>query len=500
VTISSMKTGTRISTKLLFSFAAMLLLVLALSYSSLTAISTLGRSLDHAVNTDTRKLEFSGEIHRGFEEMRADSTKLELSLVNMLVGKLNPKERVDGGECSNCHTRDNVLDQKQRFDGAARRLKENIAHLRPLAATDTEHDALNRIDRNVSQWLRLYEEYMRLASEQKFSAGHEIMLGKIYPLIDSLDKAADELVAEQRRLLNAATIEAQARVASSRGMAFGLLLTCVIAGCGVYWTVHGVNLTLREVAGQMEDVTHQMAAAASQISVSSGTLAEGAAKQAASLDDTSSSSEEINIMSQKSSEGSRQASDRMLEATQTVELANRTLHEMMSSMDAINTSSDNISRIIKVIDEIAFQTNILALNAAVEAARAGEAGMGFAVVAQEVRSLAQRCAEAARDTSRMIEQSIAFSQDGKEKFEQLAKSIQSITEIAAGARVLVDEVKKSSEEQTKGVEQIVNAISQAEKVTQSNAANAEENAAAGEELSSQSESLKNIVDNLIAMV
>ena len=497
----AVKLETRISAKLLLSFAAVLLLVLGLSYSSLSAIGGLGASLDHAVNANARKLQLVGEIHTGFEEMRAESTKVEMSLVNMLIVRLDVHEgAADGATCSSCHTRDYVASHKKRFDDAANSLKQRVLELRPIVDTAAEQQALDKIASGISQWLALYEEYMTLAWQHKFNDGHEVMLGKIYPLIEALDKTADQLLAEQQGLLKTASQDAQTRVSRSRNTAFVLLALCLVAGCAVCWTVHGVTVTLREFAREMREVTHQVAAAASRISSSSQTLARGAAEQAASLEETSSSSEEINIMSRKSAEGSQMASRKMEEAAQKVGEANRTLQQMMSSMDAINSSSDKISKIIKVIDEIAFQTNILALNAAVEAARAGDAGMGFAVVADEVRSLAQRCTQAARDTAGLIEESIAMSHDGKGKFELVAKAIRSITEIAAEAKFLVDGVSHSSLEQTQGVEQITRAITQAGRVTQANAASAEENATAGAELNAQSDTLKHVVEKLNELV
>jgi methyl-accepting chemotaxis protein len=169
-------------------------------------------------------------------------------------------------------------------------------------------------------------------------------------------------------------------------------------------------------------------------------------------------------------------------------------------MKDINTSSEKISKIIKVIDEIAFQTNILALNAAVEAARAGEAGMGFAVVADEVRNLAQRSAQAAKDTSQLIEESISCSQQGQTSLQQVAEAIHGITDSAIKVRVLVDEVKLSSQEQAHGVDQISKAMSQMEQVTQKAASGAEESAAAGEELNAQAETMRHVVSEIHAMV
>jgi methyl-accepting chemotaxis protein/methyl-accepting chemotaxis protein-1 (serine sensor receptor) len=244
----------------------------------------------------------------------------------------------------------------------------------------------------------------------------------------------------------------------------------------------------------------QVASAASQVSSSSQSLAQGSSEQAASLEETSASSEEINSMARKNSENSRVAADLMTQSQQKFVQTNQSLDQSLVAMAEINTQSDKIAKIIKVIDEIAFQTNILALNAAVEAARAGEAGMGFAVVADEVRNLAQRCAQAAKDTSALIEESIAKSNDGKVKVDQVATAIRAITEESNRIKMLVDEVNLGSQEQARGIEQIGKAITQMEQVTQKTAANAEESASAAEELNAQSETLKDIVERLTAMV
>jgi methyl-accepting chemotaxis protein/methyl-accepting chemotaxis protein-1 (serine sensor receptor) len=173
---------------------------------------------------------------------------------------------------------------------------------------------------------------------------------------------------------------------------------------------------------------------------------------------------------------------------------------MVSSMTSIKDSSNRVSKIIKTIDEIAFQTNILALNAAVEAARAGESGLGFAVVADEVRNLAQRCAQAARDTTGLIAESIEKAADGKDKVNKVARAMQEITGESGKVKILVEEVSVASQEQARGIEQIAQAIVQMEKVTQSTAAGAEESAAAAEELNAQSEALRSIVMRLSHLI
>jgi methyl-accepting chemotaxis protein/methyl-accepting chemotaxis protein-1 (serine sensor receptor) len=268
-------------------------------------------------------------------------------------------------------------------------------------------------------------------------------------------------------------------------------------------TIRKLNWQLQEVAGDLSESAEavgssssQVASASAQVASSSQSLAQGASEQAASLEETSASSEEITSMTRKNAENSRAAAQLTGEATEIVTAANHNLELMVGSMAEINASSDKIARIIKVIDEIAFQTNILALNAAVEAARAGEAGMGFAVVADEVRNLAQRCAQAAKDTAALIEESIVKSKDGKDKLDLVAKAIHEITANVTQVKTLVDEVKLGSEEQSHGIEQIAKAIAQMEQVTQKTAANAEEGASASEELTAQAGVMNDVVGKL----
>jgi methyl-accepting chemotaxis protein len=176
------------------------------------------------------------------------------------------------------------------------------------------------------------------------------------------------------------------------------------------------------------------------------------------------------------------------------------METMTKAMDAIKTSSRNIGKIIKTIDEIAFQTNILALNAAVEAARAGEAGLGFAIVAEEVRTLAQRSAQAARETAERIDDSIQKSEHGAEFSGKVAQSLQDIVSKARGVDELVAEIAAASDEQSQGLVQIVTAVSQIDRVTQSNAASAQESAATTINMNAEVGVLRNAVEELRALL
>jgi methyl-accepting chemotaxis protein len=280
-----------------------------------------------------------------------------------------------------------------------------------------------------------------------------------------------------------------------------MLLVCFAAIGMIAWmVVRGVNGSLRRAVTGLTEGAAQITSAAAQVSSAAQSLAQGTSEQAASLEETSASSQEMSSMTTRNAESSRQSAELMTVVDQRMFDANQKLDQMVVSMRDISSSSEKISKIIKAIDEIAFQTNILALNAAVEAARAGEAGMGFAVVADEVRNLAQRSAQAAKDTSQLIEESISCSQQGQTRLQQVAEAIHGITESASKVRVLVDEVKLGSQEQANGVEQISKAMSQMEQVTQKSASGAEESAAAGEELSAQAEAMRRVVHDIHCMV
>jgi len=250
----------------------------------------------------------------------------------------------------------------------------------------------------------------------------------------------------------------------------------------------------------MTKAADQVASASSQVAQSSQQMAEGASEQASSLEETSSSLEEMASMAKQNAENARQANTMANEVRQGAEKSRDAMVRMSEAISKIKTSSDETAKILKTIDEIAFQTNLLALNAAVEAARAGEAGKGFAVVAEEVRNLAQRSAEAAKNTSSLIEEShknadngVAVSGEVEGVLKQIVEGVQKVTQ-------LMTEVAVASDEQAQGVEQINTAVAQMDKVTQSDAANAEELASASEELSAQARELNDMVGVLVTIV
>ena len=280
----------------------------------------------------------------------------------------------------------------------------------------------------------------------------------------------------------------------------GLSVLVVVVGCFQVLNRRLIVKPLHAISQELLEGASRVRSASGQLEEASQSIAAGAVEQAATVEETSASTVEINAMTQANADHAKSAAALMDEAAGGVNQANLKLEEMVISMREIAQSSDSIGKIIKVIDDLAFQTNVLALNAAVEAARAGEAGLGFAVVADEVRNLAQKSAQAAKDTAALIEDSRSRSQQGGGRLQEVGNAIAHVTELSGSVKVLMQQVAGGNEEQARGIEQISAAVQQMEQVVQVAAQKAQENEISTADLRQQSETLEGIVTRLTAII
>ena len=300
----------------------------------------------------------------------------------------------------------------------------------------------------------------------------------------------------------ATTTRGQARALSGATflVLIGLLVAMALGVVIATSLTRGITKPIQSAIDGLGRASDQVAAASTQLSEASGAIASGAGSQASSLEETSASLEEMSSMTTQNADYASQASVKAGAALSAAKSGDAAMGRMSNVIEAINTSANQTAAIIKTIDEIAFQTNLLALNAAVEAARAGDAGKGFAVVAEEVRNLAQRSAEAAKNTASLISESQSHAIEGVEASREVGDVLDSIGRSVAEVASLVDEAASASREQATGIGQINQAVTSMDQITQGNAATAEESASASEELSAQAQELQLMVSSLVAIV
>jgi len=475
-----MKSNFDMRTKLFACVASLSVLSVLLGFAGLSAIGSFNDLFAVSIDKTVEKANLAHDISNGSSELASGQRNIILGVYS------KDSSRVEDG--------------KEGLRKSSESIQKAIERIHPMLATEEDRSLVSDVSARLAEVQPFYEEIVRQCAAGNPDAAAKIAKDSAQPIYQKIKTAATRLEDIQAELLAGDKTTVSDLVSRTRWTTAGLLAFSLLAAGFVVFTVYKVTDQLRGAIAEMGEGANQVSAAAAQVSSGSQSLAQGSSKQAASIEETSASTEEINSMARKNSESSRAAADLVANSQQKFAQTNRALEEMVVAMSEITAGSGKISKIIKVIDEIAFQTNILALNAAVEAARAGEAGMGFAVVADEVRNLAQRSAQAAKDTAALIEDSIAKSNGGKVKVDEVASAIHAITGEFSRIRTLVDEINLGSQEQAKGTGQIGRIITQMEQATQKNAASAEESASVAEELNAQSMSLTEVVNRLADVV
>lgn len=406
------------------------------------------------------------------------------------------------------HGHQPTLEAKQAPEESIRSLRRELE----TTIADFERTLVSEEDRRRTAAIRqAYQNYVpivdraiRLSREGK-SAELIILLNQ--DCAPTFKKFSDAIIAVRESSRSAAQASAAAVVETGRTATnrnWTLLGLVALAGAVltqlIVRSTNRVDRTLSEIVHQLSSGARQVTSAAGAISASSQLLANTTSEQASALEQTSASSHQLSATTQANAESAREVAGFMTVVDSQVSEANVTLEKMITSMKEISDSSSKISRIIQVIENISFQTNILALNAAVEAARAGELGLGFSVVADEVRNLAQRSSQAAKDTAELIEESIRRAKDGNSQVGEVVATIHAITDSTKRVKSLIDTVNAGSAEQARGISQISTATQQLEQSNQRSAAQAEECASASEQLNAQSQTMFNMVGRLHELV
>jgi len=328
-----------------------------------------------------------------------------------------------------------------------------------------------------------------------------VLAGDAQVQFDAAAARLNALIDQNRINAEAAQASSEAIAQSARWWVLSMMVGVLLLGCALAWTViAGVNRLLGRVASDIAGSAEMLVSAAGDASRASEALSRSAAEQESSLEEASASMAQISTTTRTNARHAHDAAALVTEADTLIRSSNVALDAMVTSMAGIEDASSRVTRIIRTIDEIAFQTNILALNAAVEAARAGEAGAGFAVVAEEVRRLAQRSAQAARDTATLIEESSDRAREGTTRLKHVSSAVAAFTRQMSGVQHLVQTIRSSSDQQMSGIDQVSRSVEGMTRTTHAAAESAEASATAGERLGTQAEAARAQSRQLDALV
>jgi methyl-accepting chemotaxis protein len=473
-----MRNNIRLGIRMALSYSYLMMIIIILTGFAVYNMSWIRKEVRDIVYNNSYKLELSNTMTKSV----------------LVIGK-NIRGIVLFNDAIRMDDDNRIIEESiQRYDEAYQVLKN-------MSMSESEKQLLAKIKNDADTAGDINRQVIKLGLANQDIQAAEILIRQATPAIQQWIEDLEKYVEIQDNLNKVAGAKVMQIYKNS------LLLLLALGGIGILGGVAiafiitgGITKTITKIASGLTKSSNQLAVASTQLAATSQQLSLGSAEQASSIEEVSSTLQEASAMLQQNTENTDQA---VLLSKQAKELAytgDSEMEGMLRSMNEIKNSSAEMAKIIKIIDDISFQTNLLALNAAIEAARAGEAGMGFAVVAEEVRNLALRSAQSAKDTDVIIKTNIELSDNGVIIAERIHAILAEITAQAKKVDDFLNEITVNSQEQARGVNQLNIEMTQIETVTQQNAATAEESASASEELSAQANEMRQIVDKLSVWV
>jgi len=455
---------------------ASFVLAAALGAAAFWHLSQLRNAVDESVGASAHRAQMVDDVRMNILSFRFGERGI------LLFSEINGQAKVEAS--------------KQLFAKSTATVLARLQELRPLLPDDHARSVADQVASASQEYMRVQAQVPELCASGKIEEALHIDMEQLVGIGSRATNASEELVKIQTKMNQELVERSENILTNAKLTSVVLLVLYLVAAILVVWVTLGGTRVLRTVAAQLLASSRRIQSAAGQVTTVSQALSQGASGQAAAVQETSNSAEQAAAMAKQNTASAAEAERLVTEAQELGADTQTALAGMAQSMERIGNSTTSISRVIKVIDEIAFQTNILALNAAVEAARAGEAGAGFAIVADEVRSLAQRSAQAAKETGGIIQDSVDSAQDGMERIEGVQKTIDKNQAIRVAIKQHTGKIAAASNEQARGIEQIARAVRDLSGLAENTAAQAGNGATASQQLTQEVGALAAIAQQL----